>query len=93
MKYLTMTIAAVSIFFCLGFSGVNAYCTKGHSDVSPLCSKYISLKEGVKDSCSQCGGNAKCKAGVNLYATDAVSRDPDLVDYMKKERLSAINCR
>ncbi|MEE3421556.1 MAG: hypothetical protein VZR11_02425 [Succinimonas sp.] len=93
MKYLTMTIAAVSVFFFLGFSGVNAYCTRGHRDVTPLCTKYITLQEGVKNSCKQCGSNAKCKAGVNLYATDAVTRDPDLADYMKKERLSAINCR
>ena len=92
MKFLKMTLAAVSVFFCLGFSGAGAYCTKGHSDVSPLCTKYINLQEGVKNSCKQCGSNAKCRAGVNLYATDALSNDLDLVDYMKKERLSAINC-
>ena len=85
-------LSAIMAFFFLGFSGVNAYCTRGHRDVTPLCTKYITLQEGVKNSCKQCGSNAKCRAGVNLYATDALSNDLDLVDYMKKERLSAINC-
>lgn len=92
VKYFKHAIVSSLVFFCMGFNAVGAFCTKAHSDVHPLCSRYIAFSEGVKESCKNCGRDGVCKSDVSLYIANTLT-DQELLNYMKKERLSRPSCR
>ncbi len=92
MKYFKLAAVSALVFFCMGFNVAGAFCTKAHSDVHPLCSRYIAFSEGVKDACKNCGSDGTCKSEVSLYIVNTLT-DQDLLYYMKKERLSRPSCR